>query len=534
MKINRISWKNYKGLADGVIEANGRDVVITGKNGAGKSSIASIIPFVLFGKVTGSIRRYSEGHDLPDGLIHCAEVEFENGTRLLREVKDAKTGGGTATTLYVDGEQVKKAAFDAQVYQLTKGGGELVMNPFAFCALPLSERRNFLLKNFSAASESELLAAPENAELKKLLGNKSAASFAKNCRDKVKTLKEQLKIIPAQIDALTDTITEPSATNIGELQAQIDAAQKELSQLQTAERDRQNELTKVERAISQAEYQKNCAERDIQTHNRSLEDLREQWKRLAATKGGTCPTCGQKLPQEKFLRERDAKLTKLNADGQTIKARVEELQKTITEHAAHIESLKARAAELTSVKISEADAARCAELQKNISELHIQVGAAQTVIEANKRIRDNIAELKREEKRLGEEVFTLEGQAALAEDFTERTIEQTEAAVNQNFGVVKFKLFDYLKTTGEFKTTCEATLNGKPFSALSKGEKLIAAMDIFTTLQKKFGVELPLVLDDAESYTAMTLSVVPSNQLFLLKVTDDDLRIEIEERLSAA
>lgn len=534
MKINRISWKNYKGLADGVIEANGRDVVITGKNGAGKSSLASIIPFVLFGKVTGSLRKYEDGHDFPDGLIHCAEIEFDDGTRFLREVTDAKTGGGTMTKLYIDGEKVGKTEFDTKVHLLTNGGGEFVINPFAFCAMTPSDRRNFLLKNFSAAGERELLNLPENAELKKLLGNKSAAAFAKNCRDKIKTLKEQLKIIPAQIDALTATIAEPSATNIGELQAQIDAAQKELSKLQTAERNRQNELTKVERAISQAEYQKNCAERDIQTHNRSLEDLRERWKQLAATKGGTCPTCGQKLPQEKFLRERDAKLAAVKADGLTIKTRVEELRKAITEHAAQIETLKARAAELTSPKISEADAARCAELQKNISELHIQVGAAQTVLEANKRIRDNIAELKREEKRLGEEVFTLEGHAALAEAFTERTIETTEAAINQNFGVVKFKLFDYNKMKGDLRIACEATLNGVPFVALSKGEKLIAAMDIFNTLQKKFGVELPLVLDDAESYTAITLSVVPGNQLFLLKVTDGDLQIEIEERLNAA
>ena len=55
MKITRISWKNFKGLADGEIVAEGRDVIISGRNGAGKSSIAQIIPFVLFGKV-GELR----------------------------------------------------------------------------------------------------------------------------------------------------------------------------------------------------------------------------------------------------------------------------------------------------------------------------------------------------------------------------------------------------------------------------------------------------------------------------------------------
>ena len=60
MKIKTISWTNYKGLTDGEIFAKCGDVVISGRNGAGKSSIASVIPFVLFGKVTGTLRRYED------------------------------------------------------------------------------------------------------------------------------------------------------------------------------------------------------------------------------------------------------------------------------------------------------------------------------------------------------------------------------------------------------------------------------------------------------------------------------------------
>ena len=34
-RIMRLSWQNYKGLGDGVINADGRDVIISGRNGAG-------------------------------------------------------------------------------------------------------------------------------------------------------------------------------------------------------------------------------------------------------------------------------------------------------------------------------------------------------------------------------------------------------------------------------------------------------------------------------------------------------------------
>ena len=34
MKIKQMSWWNYRGLADGAIEADGADVLIHGQNGA--------------------------------------------------------------------------------------------------------------------------------------------------------------------------------------------------------------------------------------------------------------------------------------------------------------------------------------------------------------------------------------------------------------------------------------------------------------------------------------------------------------------
>ena len=38
MKITRMNWTNFKGLVDGEIVADGCDVIVSGRNGAGKSS----------------------------------------------------------------------------------------------------------------------------------------------------------------------------------------------------------------------------------------------------------------------------------------------------------------------------------------------------------------------------------------------------------------------------------------------------------------------------------------------------------------
>ena len=92
-------------------------------------------------------------------------------------------------------------------------------------------------------------------------------------------------------------------------------------------------------------------------------------------------------------------------------------------------------------------------------------------------------------------------------------------------------MFELVQSTGEYKPTCAAMLHGVPYAALSKGEQLKAALDIWRTLQKVYGVELPLMIDDAESYTRNSFVDVP-NQLWLFKVSDEE-RLVIEVKKEA-
>ena len=76
-------------------------------------------------------------------------------------------------------------------------------------------------------------------------------------------------------------------------------------------------------------------------------------------------------------------------------------------------------------------------------------------------------------------------------------------------------------------------IGGVPYSSLSKGEKLKAALDILNAVQKHYGLKMPLVIDDAESYTANSF-VDLDNQLILCKVAEADLKVAIDEGRKAA
>ena len=167
-------------------------------------------------------------------------------------------------------------------------------------------------------------------------------------------------------------------------------------------------------------------------------------------------------------------------------------------------------------------------IQNDISELE----AEKNRVESAKKIERRITELKTQERALNEEIATLEGNLARAEKFQHEKIQRFEDEINANFEHVKFKLFDK-RIDGTPYEVCEAMIDGVPYASLSKGEKLKAALDIFRAIQRRYGVDLPLIIDDAESYTANSLVEI-TNQKIILRVAETDLQIEVNESRQAA
>ena len=89
-------------------------------------------------------------------------------------------------------------------------------------------------------------------------------------------------------------------------------------------------------------------------------------------------------------------------------------------------------------------------------------------------------------------------------------------------------MFKELKSTDGLEECCEPMINGVPYSSsLSKGERLKAALDILNTLQKFYGVEMPVFIDDAESYTNNSRMNLP-NQVIYLKAAEGVLKLKID------
>ena len=129
MRITRLSWTNYKGLRDGSIEADGANVTVLGQNGVGKTTIAEMLSFILFGLDRGdTLTRYEGGRkQADDDLIHAAQVEFDDGTTIRREICN-----GEPPLMVVNGTPKTVTEFKSDRDKLLCNADKLLFDPFYF------------------------------------------------------------------------------------------------------------------------------------------------------------------------------------------------------------------------------------------------------------------------------------------------------------------------------------------------------------------------------------------------------------------
>ena len=525
MKITRLAWKNFKGLADGEILADSHDVIIRGQNGTGKSSIAEILPFILFGEISGSIKRFDNGFTVNDrNITHAAEVTFDNQTSLRREVLSAQFGN--KSNFFINGTAVKASEFKAYVGNLTNDGGLLVFNPFAFTALPADKQRAFLLNIFAgnlSFNDDEL----------KTLDGLSPDVFIAKIKSELNHPQNEVAYIPHRIDELNRQLAgvpNDLDEQIENLRAHIGKLQAERDNLQISKQNPRADFESANAKLDALQVQIASVKDRLDFLNPRRLQLLDEYHKLKDAKPGTCPTCGQIIPLDKFERHCKAKIDKVVADGKNVAAQINSCQSDLARLNSELQAAKKLADDLKvkADNFAQADSIRLANLKK----VNDQLAVANQQLASLKKatgIKRDIQNLIAREKELHQLIAHLNGQLQWAKDLRQRQIEGTEHTINSHFEHVNFKLFNLIISTGELKPTCEPMLHGVPFNALSKGEKLKAALDIFRAIQNHFAVELPLLIDDAESYTRNSLDDLPS-QLWLFKVSDDtQLVIDVQK-----
>lgn len=290
-----------------------------------------------------------------------------------------------------------------------------------------------------------------------------------------------------------------------------------------------------------------------------------------------CPTCGQPLPaeklasaKEKFNMDKSSRLEKIRADGKNLATKkdlftgnIKKLTETIAASQILVEQLSKNIALINERKdnaestsediksyindeqykilrsegmaiskklltVQENNIAEITKLRSAIDQIALDITERQKKLltfEQYDKGQKRITELKKQQKDLAAEFETIEYKLNLAQLFIKKQVEMLDKKINSRFEKARFKLFDQ-QVNGGVNPCCEAiTQDGSTYSTtMSTGEKVKIGLDICTTLAKHYGLNVPIIIDNAEGVTDLPQT---DNQQIRLIVSTADAELKI-------
>ncbi len=354
-------------------------------------------------------------------------------------------------------------------------------------------------------------------------------------------------------------------------------------------RDSESALANKEAEAKGIERDRLAAAAQIGRVEARIETLRADWNRVNARtldhhEPESCPACGQSLPADQveaahakafqeFNGKKASELQAIQEEGKQLRANVEKLEADEARLSEQLEvaedeeekliekahALRARADELQSaipdpsmdpehqklaaqaeqlqaeiVELKAGTRDATTELDAKIEAIDAEITQAQAQLAAIEQVQKadaRITELSDEERRLAEEIETLERHLYLLDEFTRAKVRMLEAKINVHFEQARFRLFDE-QVNGGLTETCQTLVNGVPYDSLNGGARVNAGLDIIATLQDHYDFTPPVFVDNAESVVDL---LATKGQMIRLVVsaTDPTLRVETHQEVAA-
>jgi len=397
----------------------------------------------------------------------------------------------------------------------------------------------------------------EKVDLEIADANKAFDSKLASQRDsklKVNNLKSEIEIIEQNAKNESNNRLKPDTYALDNLVKQKTDKEQELQSYESALKTLETKKEGIASQITSTEKQ--MADKRQQWHDENAKAL--EFKEDDCT----CPTCKQALPTGDIEAKKSQAITNFNtiklanmrrieSEGQNLATQKQNLEHEIQAIDARIEtgktSIETAKTELQSIiekieiengktstgaetqtfeNVYESLLALNDQYQQKLLELPILEASIQEIptadnseiIEKRKALvteidtlkaklqskaqievaEKRILELKDEEKKLSQQIANVEKEQFVIENFVKAKVDALENVVNSKFKYVKFKMFEE-QINGGLRETCEATVNGVPYSDVNTASKINAGLDIINVLSEHYQITAPIFIDNAES-----------------------------------
>lgn len=257
--LERLTLRNFKGIKELVLAANGGDADVYGDNATGKTTMFDGFVWLLFGKDSQNKADFEikgldgAGKVLQHKLEHEVEGVFlidgrrRTFRRVFTEKWTKKRGSATdafeghETNYFIDGVPVKKGEYTAEVDSIIKEDlFKLLTSPSYFNEqLKKEERRKTLLEVCGDLTEAEVIHGnKELASLPGILGDRDLESHKKIISSRCAVINKQIKELPVRISEvqrqMPDVVEldeELLKEDIAMLRRRVESSEAELSRI---------------------------------------------------------------------------------------------------------------------------------------------------------------------------------------------------------------------------------------------------------------------------------------------------------------
>ena len=158
-------------------------------------------------------------------------------------------------------------------------------------------------------------------------------------------------------------------------------------------------------------------------------------------------------------------------------------------------------------------------LVSDIEQLNADLAKKSMIENTQKRIK----ELTELQSTLNQELGALERKEFIQKSFEFAKNESYEKQINEMFTLVQFNLFRQ-QVDGQIVPTCEAHVNGVPYSTQNNAMQVAMGLDIIDSISKYEGVYAPIFLDNREGVTSIPVVQAQVINLFV-KADESKLRM---------
>lgn len=551
--LNRMHIANFKGIQDLEIVYDGKNTLISGYNGTGKSTIVDAYFWVTTGKNTALASRFEvrprddRGNEVHD-VITSVECEFsvadsetpniqltftirrdelEDLTEKAKKELKPETIAKKKSYYFID-----NAPYDAKIFYdklgailCDKDKFSILSNPMAFFALDEKDQRTMLTMACGDVQDGEVEGYDKVCEICK--GIVTPIEKRDSLTKTISAMKKRIAEIPAQIKALSQNCDEYADYDkkIAELEkdqseVQLQGAKLKDEQLNKfgAPRSVVLPLPPSNSNVVAYTYKIKDIERSIAADEKLLEIIEK------SIKDNVCPQCGYDMGSraaEKPLCEKSI----LKAQNDLITYRAD-LQHEQEKYDAAMEEYNAKVAEQskadeTALKERKSIETCIDKLRARYTELSVEISQ----LKQAKQVQLQVKTLRDEFRKLDDQLADYMTKLDIITAFILKKAERVVENINKRFDTVQFKLFE-MQANGELKTCCKAMVNGVSYANINTAAKVQVGIELAKLFSEFYGVRCPIWCDNRESIVELPPI---DTQLVCLKVDERYEELHIEE-----